>query len=125
MDVVTNHCGTAHWWMRDLPFEVFAASSIDALVHAVESALSPKATDFTRLLSYRAAEIIIKNYLEIAERGRERACRCSALSSPPPTTRVSPSAPPAAPQSTPSRTRSAEPTTSRTAKATTPYSQAS
>lgn len=20
MDVVTNHCGTAHWWMRDLPF---------------------------------------------------------------------------------------------------------
>ena len=41
--------------LRDLPFEVFAASSIDALVHAVESALSPKATDFTRLLSYRAA----------------------------------------------------------------------
>ncbi len=57
--------------LRDLPFEVFAASSIDALVHAVESALSPKATDFTRLLSYRAAEIIIKNYLEIAERGME------------------------------------------------------
>lgn len=20
MDVVTNHCGTTHWWMRDLPF---------------------------------------------------------------------------------------------------------
>lgn len=20
MDVVTNHCGTAHWWMKDLPF---------------------------------------------------------------------------------------------------------
>ena len=20
MDIVTNHCGTAHWWMRDLPF---------------------------------------------------------------------------------------------------------
>lgn len=20
MDMVTNHCGTAHWWMRDLPF---------------------------------------------------------------------------------------------------------
>ncbi len=20
MDVVTNHCGTAHWWMQDLPF---------------------------------------------------------------------------------------------------------
>ena len=21
MDVVTNHCGTDHWWMKDLPFE--------------------------------------------------------------------------------------------------------
>jgi len=21
MDIVTNHCGTAHWWMRDLPFK--------------------------------------------------------------------------------------------------------
>ncbi len=21
MDIVTNHCGTAHWWMKDLPFE--------------------------------------------------------------------------------------------------------
>lgn len=21
MDVVTNHCGTSHWWMEDLPFE--------------------------------------------------------------------------------------------------------
>lgn len=21
MDVVLNHCGTAHWWMKDLPFE--------------------------------------------------------------------------------------------------------
>lgn len=20
MDIVTNHCGTAHWWMRDLPY---------------------------------------------------------------------------------------------------------
>ena len=20
MDIVTNHCGTAHWWMKDLPF---------------------------------------------------------------------------------------------------------
>ena len=21
MDIVTNHCGTAHWWMKDLPFQ--------------------------------------------------------------------------------------------------------
>ncbi len=57
--------------LHGLPFEVFAASSIDALVHAVESALSPKATDFSKLLSYKAAEMIIENYKIIASDGRE------------------------------------------------------
>ena len=36
--------------LEGLPFKVFAASSIDALVHAVESALAPKATPYTCLL---------------------------------------------------------------------------
>ena len=57
--------------LRGLPFEVFAASSIDALVHAVESALSPKATEFSKLLSYKAAETIIKHYETMAREGRE------------------------------------------------------
>lgn len=56
--------------LAGLPYEVFASSSIDALVHAVESALSPKATGFSKLLSYSAAEMIIKNYLEMSEKGR-------------------------------------------------------
>ena len=34
-----------------LPNEVFAASSIDALIHALESYLSPKATPFTEMYS--------------------------------------------------------------------------
>lgn len=38
--------------LEGLPLKVFATSSIDALVHAVESALSPKATDYTRMFSY-------------------------------------------------------------------------
>ena len=21
MDIVTNHCGTSHWWMEDMPFK--------------------------------------------------------------------------------------------------------
>ena len=36
--------------LEGLPFGVFATSSIDALVHAVESSLSPKATPYTCLL---------------------------------------------------------------------------
>ena len=39
--------------LEGLPFKVFAASSIDALVHAVESALSPKATPYTKLFAIR------------------------------------------------------------------------
>ncbi|WP_300692540.1 4-hydroxybutyrate dehydrogenase [uncultured Oscillibacter sp.] len=52
-----------------LPFGVFATSSIDALVHAVESALSPKATIYTRTFSYRAIEMIVRGYQKIAVEG--------------------------------------------------------
>ena len=57
--------------LQGLPFGVFATSSIDALVHAVESALSPHATPYTRLFSYRAIEMIIRGYQTIAEAGPE------------------------------------------------------
>lgn len=57
--------------LEDCPFKVFAASSIDALIHAVESALSPKATEFTKLLSYRAIEMIITGCKRIAAEGRD------------------------------------------------------
>lgn len=55
--------------LEGLPFNVFATSSIDALVHAVESALSPKATAYTKLFSYKAMEIILKGYQTIAAQG--------------------------------------------------------
>mgnify|MGYP000910850011 CR=1 FL=1 len=42
--------------LEGLPFGVFATSSIDALVHAVESSLSPKATPYTKLFGYKAIE---------------------------------------------------------------------
>lgn len=54
-----------------LPFGVFATSSIDALVHAVESGLSPKATPYTKLFSYKAIEMIIKGYQKIVADGKE------------------------------------------------------
>ena len=54
-----------------LPFSVFATSSIDALVHAVESALSPKATPYTKLFSYRAIDMIISGYQKIVTLGKE------------------------------------------------------
>lgn len=54
-----------------LPFGVFATSSIDALVHAVESSLSPKATPYTKLFGYKAIEMIIRGYQKIVSEGRE------------------------------------------------------
>jgi 4-hydroxybutyrate dehydrogenase len=56
--------------LEKLPFGVFATSSIDALVHAVESALSPKATSYTKLFSYKAVEMILKGYQTIAAEGQ-------------------------------------------------------
>lgn len=57
--------------LEKLPFGVFATSSIDALVHAVESSLSPKATSYTKLFGYKAIEMIIRGYQAIVREGRK------------------------------------------------------
>lgn len=55
--------------LKGLPFRFFATSSIDALIHAVESSLSPKGNAYTRMFGYRAIEIILKGYMKIREEG--------------------------------------------------------
>ncbi len=57
--------------LAGLPFRFFATSSIDALVHAVESSLSPKASPFTQLFGYKAIEMILKGFMEIQNKGQE------------------------------------------------------
>ena len=57
--------------LEKLPFGVFATSSIDALVHAVESSLSPKATAYTKMFGYKAIEMIIKGYQKIVAEGKD------------------------------------------------------
>lgn len=51
-----------------LPYGVFAASSIDALVHAVESYVSPKATVFSRMFGKAAIEKILRGYMKMKKR---------------------------------------------------------
>ena len=58
--------------LKKLPLKVFATSSIDALVHAVESSLSPKATAYTKLIGYKAIEIIIGDYRKLARDDMEQ-----------------------------------------------------
>ncbi|MEG2000261.1 MAG: 4-hydroxybutyrate dehydrogenase [Evtepia sp.] len=55
--------------LEKLPFRFFATSSIDALVHAVESILSPKATDITKLFGYKAIDMILEGYQQIRDQG--------------------------------------------------------
>jgi 4-hydroxybutyrate dehydrogenase len=61
--------------LNSLPYEVFATSSIDALVHAVESYLSPYATDYTKMFSAEAIRKIISSYQKIgADRNAYKTC---------------------------------------------------
>ena len=57
--------------LKGLPFGVFATSSIDALIHAIESSLSPKGNETTRMFGYKAIEMILKGYMEIRDHGQE------------------------------------------------------
>lgn len=54
-----------------LPFKPYAASSIDALIHAVEAYVSPRANVFTRTFSLRAVDTILDVFKKIAENGPE------------------------------------------------------
>ncbi|MGN0152556.1 MAG: 4-hydroxybutyrate dehydrogenase [Wujia sp.] len=58
-------------FLESLPFSVFATSSIDALVHAVESSLSPNGNPTTRMFGYRAIDMIINGYRKIVQEGRD------------------------------------------------------
>lgn len=55
--------------LNGLPFKFFAFSAIDALIHAMESYLSPKANAYTKLFSEKAIEMILKVFNGIAEYG--------------------------------------------------------
>lgn len=57
--------------LEGLPFRYFVTSSIDALVHAVESYLSPKATAFSHMYSVEAVRMILSGYKVIVRCGEE------------------------------------------------------
>ena len=58
--------------MESLPWHVFACSAIDALIHAVESYLSPLATPMTDVFGEAAMREILTGFAAVAE---EPSCR--------------------------------------------------
>lgn len=57
--------------LKGLPFRFYAASAIDALIHAVESYLSPKATAYSQLFSKESIRISLDIFRNIAMQGEE------------------------------------------------------
>lgn len=58
--------------LKTLPYKPFACSAIDALIHAVESYLSPsRATMTSELFGTRAMELILEGFRRIGENGPE------------------------------------------------------
>lgn len=55
--------------INGLPYKFFVTSSVDALIHAIESFVSPKAGPFTEMYSLEAIRMIMKGYKEIVAKG--------------------------------------------------------
>lgn len=58
--------------MKGLPYEFYLYSSVDALIHAVESFLSPKANEYTRLFSIQGIEMILTIYQTLSREGADQ-----------------------------------------------------
>jgi len=54
--------------LETLPYDVFASSSIDALIHAAESYISPKSNPLVQALGRGAIEMIIQGYQRMEDR---------------------------------------------------------
>lgn len=57
--------------LENLPFKFFGTSSIDALIHSIESYTSPKANPFTEIFSLKAMSMILEGYKLIAKNGQD------------------------------------------------------
>jgi 4-hydroxybutyrate dehydrogenase len=55
--------------LNTLPYQVFATSSIDAMIHAAESFLSPNACPASELFSAEALRIIVSSWLQALQQG--------------------------------------------------------
>lgn len=64
-ELYADHAVLIPQLVEGLPYQFFVTSSIDALIHALESLVSPKSNAFTELFSSKAIELILKGYLSI------------------------------------------------------------
>lgn len=58
-------------FLKGLPYKFYVYSSIDALIHAIESYVSPKANPYSKVYSKNAIEMIMDVYMNIIEKGED------------------------------------------------------
>lgn len=65
-----DHAVLVDEFLSKIPYPVFATSSADALVHAMEIYLAPKASPYTDMFCMAAIKSILQGYMRIVEHGR-------------------------------------------------------
>ena len=68
-DMFADHAVLISGLLQSLPYKVFATSSIDAMVHAVESYLSPNACEMSRMFSENALKLILSGWINAEKDG--------------------------------------------------------
>lgn len=69
--ILADHAVIIPELLKGLPFKFYACSAIDALIHAIESYVSPKSNPYTRIFSEAAWNIILDVFKAISEQGQE------------------------------------------------------
>ena len=59
--------------LKELPWHFFVTSAIDALIHAIESYVSPKSNLYTRMFAKQAMEMLLGGFRKLA--GEGQGCR--------------------------------------------------
>lgn len=75
-ELIPDHAVLIPELLKGLPYKFYIYSSIDALIHATESYVSPKANPYTRLFSERAIEMIMEIYMKLIEKGEAYRFEC-------------------------------------------------
>ncbi len=70
--IVADHAVLIPELIGGLPMRFFAASAIDALIHAVEAYVSPKSNEYTRIFSEAAIKMILDVFCDIATNGPDQ-----------------------------------------------------
>ncbi|MDI9461058.1 MAG: 4-hydroxybutyrate dehydrogenase [Saccharofermentanales bacterium] len=68
-EIIPDHAALIPQLLEDMPYRVFATSAIDALIHAVEAFLCPKANAYTDLFSEQAIRTILTGFCTLRQTG--------------------------------------------------------